>query len=185
MDVDRAIVAFQHDAHPAIENLAVEGRAAGDEEGNFDRGLGVDEGCGSKMSTLDPILAHVGAPGPGVLEASALLQHLEQQLGRRGGPKVLRLVLDGFERQGLAHLAASWVSTAPNLAVTPAQVGQGLGEAVLGQLAHTVWLTPPACAAALALLLPCVIDRLTPSGEMSRASDALQPLVARTPAAKA
>ncbi len=31
------------------------------------------------MSTLDPVLARVGFPGPGVLEAVALLQHLERR----------------------------------------------------------------------------------------------------------
>jgi len=137
------------------------------------------------MSTLDPVLAQVGYPGPGVLEAAALLQHLEQRLGRPGGAALLGPILDGFERQGLAHLAASWVSTAPNLAITPAQMRQGLGDAVLGQLAHAAGLTPPAAATALTVLLPFVIDRLTPTGAMPATSNPRPPLVAPPPAANA
>ena len=125
------------------------------------------------MSSLDPILSRVGYPGPGVLDGAALLDHLEVRLSREGGASVLGPLLDGFERQGLARLAASWVSTAPNLAITPAQVRLGLGEAVLGQIAHAVGLTPASAAAALAVLLPHVIDRLTPSGEMPHAGGRL------------
>lgn len=124
------------------------------------------------MSRLDPVLSLVGYPGPGVLDGAALLDHLDGRLGGAHGARRLLVLLDGFERQGLAHLAASWVSTAPNLAISPDQMRLGLGDAVLGQIAHAVGLTPPAAARALAVLLPGVIDRLTPSGEMPRASGA-------------
>lgn len=137
------------------------------------------------MATRDPLLAAAGAPGPSVLDAAHLLDHLLDRLEGRDGPPLLLALLDCFERRGLAHLAASWVSTAPNHAITAAEVRTALGEALLGQLAHASGLTTAAAASALAVVLPHVIDRLTPAGVLPRPSDLRPPLVTRTPAASA
>lgn len=105
--------------------------------------------------------------------------------GRRGNSEVLISVLQGFERQGFAHLAASWVSTGRNLPLAPIQVRQGLGKGLVRQLAQAAGLTEPATERALAVLVPYVVDELTPAGVVPLASDLRPPLATRTPAAVA
>lgn len=137
------------------------------------------------MSACDPVLASVGGTGAALLDVATLLEHLEHLFGRRRNAGMLVSVLQGFERQGLAHLAASWVSTGPNLSLTPAQLRQGLGDGLVRQFAQAAGLTDQATAQALAILVPYVIDGLTPAGVVPLASDRRPPLAARTPAALA
>lgn len=71
-----------------------------------------------------------------------------------------------FERAGLHAAFQSWVAQGPNLPVTGAQLTQALGADWLAALGARSGQDPARLAAALAELLPRVVDQLTPDGHL-------------------
>jgi uncharacterized protein YidB (DUF937 family) len=69
-----------------------------------------------------------------------------------------------FEQRGLGSEAASWIGTGRNRPITPEQVTQALGPQRVESLASRMGLGRVAGAAAIAALLPTLIDKLTPDG---------------------
>jgi uncharacterized protein YidB (DUF937 family) len=70
-----------------------------------------------------------------------------------------------FEQRGLGSEVASWIGTGQNRPVTPEQVNQALGSQRVESLASRLGLGKAAGAAAIAALLPVLIDKLTPDGK--------------------
>lgn len=83
-----------------------------------------------------------------------------KQTGGLGG------LLKTLQENGLGEQAASWVSTGQNLPVSGDQIRNALGNGTLGQIAAQLGLTEKDAAGGLADLLPQVIDRLTPDGQV-------------------
>jgi uncharacterized protein YidB (DUF937 family) len=118
-----------------------------------------------------------GAAGPGSL---AGLGGLLGGLGGLGGPSGagggptgpqqgaggLGDLMAAFERNGMGDLMGSWIGSGPNLPIAPDQLQQALGGDVLGGLAKQAGLSSADASAGLAELLPQLIDRLTPQGQL-------------------
>jgi uncharacterized protein YidB (DUF937 family) len=75
-----------------------------------------------------------------------------------------------FEQRGLGAEAASWIGTGGNRSITPEQVTQALGPQRVESLASRMGLGTVAGAAAIAALLPALIDKLTPDGRAPQTS---------------
>jgi uncharacterized protein YidB (DUF937 family) len=73
-------------------------------------------------------------------------------------------VVNQFQRQGFGDTVKSWVSTGPNMSITPDQLHQALGSDTMNQLAAKLGMTPQELAAKLSTVLPQAIDKLTPAG---------------------
>jgi uncharacterized protein YidB (DUF937 family) len=71
-----------------------------------------------------------------------------------------------FVRAGLGDAFSSWVATGPNRAITAADLERALGTEAVGRLARSMGSDPARVAAGLALVLPQVVDQLTPSGAL-------------------
>jgi uncharacterized protein YidB (DUF937 family) len=71
-----------------------------------------------------------------------------------------------FQQGGLGDVMQSWVSTGQNLPVSADQLNAVLGNDTVGALARQLGLNPGDAAGALSQLLPQVVDRLTPDGQM-------------------
>ncbi len=71
-----------------------------------------------------------------------------------------------FASKGLGDIVNSWVGTGPNKAITPEQIQHGLGEDTINQIASKVGLPADQLSSQLANLLPGVIDKLTPEGQI-------------------
>jgi uncharacterized protein YidB (DUF937 family) len=69
-----------------------------------------------------------------------------------------------FEQRGLGSEAASWIGTGQNRSITPEQLTQALGTQRVESLSSRMGLGKIAGAAAIAALLPTLIDKLTPDG---------------------
>jgi uncharacterized protein YidB (DUF937 family) len=114
------------------------------------------------MSLFDRLSSQMGGGGD-----STLLGGVLDMLGQSGGGGLGGLV-QAFEAKGLGKIVASWISTGENLPVSPDQIRAALGTAGIQQLAEKVGMAPDTVNAKLAELLPVVIDKLTPSGELPK-----------------
>src|SRR5271165_7122064 len=114
------------------------------------------------MGILDNLLGSVSsssAPGQGTLAVVAL-QLIQQHGGLTG-------IISKFEQGGMAAQAGSWVGTGANLPINAGQLQQILGSGSIGQIAQQLGLSHGETGAGLAQLLPQLIDRLTPSGQVA------------------
>lgn len=92
--------------------------------------------------------------------ANALLQHIGDHPGGLSG------LLQGFHNSGLGEKANSWVGTGQNEQVSPDEVEQGIGAGQLNQIASRAGVSPGIAKAGLAAILPMIVDKLTPGGQM-------------------
>jgi uncharacterized protein YidB (DUF937 family) len=99
--------------------------------------------------------------------ASGLLQMINNQ------PRGLPALLQAFHDKGLGGLASSWVGTGQNLSITSEQVQHVLGSDQVQQLAAKAGMSSDVAGASLAQILPSLIDKLTPNGEIPQHSNLL------------
>jgi len=87
-------------------------------------------------------------------------------MGGMGGMGGLGSLLEQFQRMGYADQANSWVGTGSNLPISPEIVAQVFGRDGLSQIASQAGLTESEASVGLSQILPDVVDRLTPQGQM-------------------
>ena len=97
-----------------------------------------------------------GKQSPMVLMA---LQLLQQNGGLQG-------VLAKFQQAGYGAQANSWVSTGQNQPINADVLSQVLGHGQLGQIAQQLGMSHGDAAGGLASLLPQMIDKMTPQGQV-------------------
>ena len=97
-----------------------------------------------------------GKQSPMVLMA---LQLLQQNGGLQG-------VLAKFQQAGYGAQADSWVSTGQNQPINADVLSQVLGHGQLGQIAQQLGMSHGDAAGGLASLLPQMIDKMTPQGQV-------------------
>ena len=110
-------------------------------------------------SALGGLLGGGGAAG----QQSPLLQMALQLLQQNGG---IGGMVDKFRQAGYAQQADSWVSTGENQPIAPDALQQALGQGELGDIASKLGLSTGAAAGGLASILPQIIDRMTPHGQI-------------------
>lgn len=72
-----------------------------------------------------------------------------------------------FQQAGMGDVVGSWISSGQNLPISPEQLGGVLGEDTLAGLARQLGLgSGSEVAGPLSQLLPQVVDRLTPGGQL-------------------
>ena len=105
-------------------------------------------------------LSNVGSEHhAGLLDAvSGLLNN--PQIGGVSG------LMTAFEKQGLGGVIASWVGTGQNLPISPEQLQGVLGDEHLQAIAQKLGLSTTDVATHLSQLLPSVIDKATPNGQV-------------------
>jgi uncharacterized protein YidB (DUF937 family) len=92
-----------------------------------------------------------------------LVAGILQMLQQRGG---LDALVRRFQEQGLGEVVASWVSTGPNRPITPDDLAKILDPEQLAELSRRAGVAVSRLPEALAGLMPTLVDRLTPDGEM-------------------
>ncbi|WP_428415891.1 YidB family protein [Methylibium sp.] len=118
------------------------------------------------MGLLDSVIGALGgSQGSGQGDA---LQAVIAMLARGGqGSSGLDGLVQQFQQGGLGDLIASWVGTGQNLPVSASQLQDVLGSDMLSQFAQQLGLPPGEAAGQLSQLLPQVVDKLTPNGQLS------------------
>jgi len=82
------------------------------------------------------------------------------QTGGLGG------LVDTFKNKGLGDIMSSWISTGQNLPISSDQIQQVLGSDLIQQLAKKLGASNADVSGGLANLLPDLIDKLTPKGQL-------------------
>lgn len=122
------------------------------------------------MGLLDNLLGAaqqaMGAPGqteggsPDLLKVAMGLLSADGPHGGIGG------LIQSFEQGGLASVVQSWVGTGQNLPVSAEQLQSVLGSEKVSQLAQQVGLNPAELTQHLSQMLPGLVDKLTPQGQV-------------------
>lgn len=126
------------------------------------------------MGLFDSIAGQVAGAlsGQGGAQGSGLLQAV---MGLINSPQVggIEGLVAAFQTNGLGDVVQSWISTGQNLPISPEQLSAVLGSEQIGKVAQQLGLSSQETSSELSSLLPQVIDRLSPSGEVPQ-GDALQ-----------
>jgi uncharacterized protein YidB (DUF937 family) len=89
-------------------------------------------------------------------------------------PGGLSGLLQSLHDKGLGGLASSWVGTGQNLPISADQIQNVLGSDQVKQLAAKAGISPDAASSALSQLLPSLVDKLTPNGQVPQHSSILE-----------
>ena len=122
------------------------------------------------MGLLDNLenqaLGNVLAGGSNSL-ASGLLQMIQNQPGGLPG------LVQSFHDKGMGGLVSLWISSGPNPPISCDQVHQVLGTDQVKALAVKAGISPDVAGAAIAQILPGLVDKLTPNGAVPDHSNIL------------
>jgi uncharacterized protein YidB (DUF937 family) len=95
---------------------------------------------------------------------SPLVQMALQVIQQNGG---LPGIIDKCQQAGFGKQAGSWVGTGQNMPISAEQLQQVLGSGQIGQIAQQLGLSHGEAGSGLAQALPQLIDKLTPTGQIS------------------
>jgi uncharacterized protein YidB (DUF937 family) len=142
-------------------------------------GTGAMGNMGGIMAALLPVvLAMLANRGGGATQAGmpgmgggGLGDILGQVLGGgaqsgMGGSGGLGALLEGLQRAGQGDVAKSWVGTGQNLPISPDAIGEIFGSGGLSAIARQAGISESEATAGLSELLPEVVDRVTPDGQV-------------------
>ena len=100
--------------------------------------------------------------------ASGLLQMIQNQPGGLQG------LVQSFHDKGMGALVSAWISSGPNPPISSDQVHQVLGSDQLKALAAKAGISPDVAGAAIAQILPGLVDKLTPNGSVPDHSNVME-----------
>ncbi|HWR13743.1 MAG TPA: YidB family protein [Terriglobales bacterium] len=94
-----------------------------------------------------------------------ILKVLQNQPGGLGG------LLNSFQQKGMGDIVQSWISTGQNKPISAEQVSEALGPEQVSAVANEAGISHEEAKSSLASLLPQVVDRLTPNGQLPQSND--------------
>ena len=114
------------------------------------------------MGLLDSVVGALagGQSGGNNGLIDVVMQLINNQPGGLGG------LVQSFQQGGLGEIVNSWVSTGQNLPISAEQLQSVLGGGRLQDIAAQLGVSPQQAAGSLADLLPQVVDKLTPNGQV-------------------
>ena len=117
------------------------------------------------------LLDRLGQAAGGLLggeggDTNPLLQAVMGLLDKNSPAGGLDGLIQALKQNGLSDIVNSWIGTGPNLPISSDQMKQGLGPDLITQLATTAGLNPEVVSSRLTTLLPGLIDKLTPDGNI-------------------
>lgn len=112
---------------------------------------------------LGGLMGGMSGSGTSAQQQNPLLQVALQLLQQNGG---LQGMLSKFQQAGYGAQADSWVSTGQNMPISADALQQVLGHGQLAQIAQQLGMSRGEAAGGLASLLPQMVDRMTPQGQV-------------------
>jgi uncharacterized protein YidB (DUF937 family) len=111
----------------------------------------------------------MGKRGDPQMQEPGFLQQVLAIVNSKGGG--LAGLVEAFHAKGLGDIAKSWVGTGANRPVSAEQLESVFGREHLEELASKAGLLPDQFKAKLSELLPIVVDKLTPEGQVPDAAE--------------
>lgn len=96
-------------------------------------------------------------------QQGALLNAVSGMIAANGGVSGL---LQKFKDSGMEDHVASWIGTGENRAISGSDVTTALGGEAVQKVAQEAGVSADHAASGLAQLLPQIIDKLSPNGEL-------------------
>jgi len=106
---------------------------------------------------------NANAAGVAGLDPQVLMGIVGALMNNAGG---LSGLMGKLQQSGLGDVAQSWVGTGANQPVSPDALGSALGPDLMGMIAKQMGGTTQQASATVADLLPGLIDKLTPQGQL-------------------
>jgi uncharacterized protein YidB (DUF937 family) len=107
----------------------------------------------------DAISGGTGSEHGGLMEAVTGLINNPETGGLNG-------LIDSFREKGMGDSIASWIGTGQNLPISGEQIQSVLGNEQVQAIAQKLGISTGDASSGLASILPQLIDRLTPNGEV-------------------
>ena len=141
------------------------------------------------MGLLEQLLAGVLSPGqpgqgqghPGQVAASQISEDqlsglVQAAIAMLNDPRVggLQGLAQRFQQSGFGDVLNSWVGTGKNQPIDPGDLSQILGHDRVNQMSQQAGVPPQQGSSVLAVLLPQIIDRLTPQGQVPQPNQLAQ-----------
>ena len=127
---------------------------------------------GGADSDLGDILGGLTGGGAGKGGGmGGLLGGLLPMVGKMLSDGGLQKVLAGFQQQGLAEQASSWLGTGANEPISAADVRKVVSSDELTKIAGQLGISEAEAASALAQVLPAVVDKVSPDGQLPPAGE--------------
>jgi uncharacterized protein YidB (DUF937 family) len=114
------------------------------------------------MGLLDDVFN--AATGGQSQSGGSLLGHVLDMI--QNHPGGVSGMVQSLNNGGLGSAVTSWISTGQNLPVTADQIESALGSGPIANLAAKAGISPEQAKAAISQLLPQVIDKLSPNGQL-------------------
>jgi uncharacterized protein YidB (DUF937 family) len=127
------------------------------------------------MGLMDEVLAMAGSTGEQqgqhATALTAIMSYINSpQVGGIAGLQSM------FQQGGLGNIVSSWIGSGQNLPVSASQLQNVLHGGALQQAAQQAGMDPSALTAMMSSLLPHLVDKLSPNGQVPDAS-ALQKMM--------
>jgi len=117
-----------------------------------------------------------GQVAPGQVNAGQVSGLAQAVIAMLNDPRVggLQGLAQRFQQNGLGDVIDSWVSTGQNRPIDPNDLGRILGHDQVSQMAQQAGVPPQQGSSLLSVLLPQLIDRLTPQGQVPQQNQLAQ-----------
>ena len=127
------------------------------------------------MGLLDEVLAMAGGTGAQQSQHASALGAI---LSLINSPQVggLAGLQSMFQQGGLGHIMSSWIGNGPNLPVSANQLQNVLHGGALQQAAQQAGMDSSQFTSTMSTLLPHLVDKVSPNGQLPDAS-ALQQML--------
>lgn len=127
------------------------------------------------MGLLDEVLSMAGSTGAQQLQHATALNAIISYIN---SPQVGGLVglQSMFQQGGLGHIIGSWVSSGQNLPISAIELQSVLHSGALQQVAQQAGMDPAQLIGTMSSLLPHLVDKLSPKGQLPDAG-ALQQML--------
>lgn len=139
--------------------------AAGGGLGDLLGGLG-GTGGGGLGGMLGGILGGSGGRGAGGAMGNPMLRMLLPAVAAMLANGGLKKILAGLQANGKGATADSWVAKGENQPVAAADVRDAVGDDEITSIASKLGVSEDEAAAAVAQVLPDVVDQVSPDGEI-------------------
>jgi uncharacterized protein YidB (DUF937 family) len=99
--------------------------------------------------------------------ASGIMELIQNYPGGISG------LIQQFHSNGLGGIVSSWISTGQNLPISGEQIQQVLGSQFVQNFASKMGVSSETASSSISQLLPSLMDKLTPNGQVPQHSDLL------------